>query len=357
MHPSLRAGGPIGSQVRFAGNPFGALPAKYRVLRPRRKGFDVKKLLSAVVPALALVALAAAAASGRPVATSADLSVANAASASSVHVGANVTFTIVATNQGPDPATQAKVTDTLPASLGFVSASSSVGTCSGTKKVVCSLGTLGSAASATVTLVARVNQAGPIADTAKVVSATPDPNTANNASKATTSGFIAVVDNAFDPQNALTKVGAKVPWHFTGSFPHTVTDNTGLNLYDSGTKSPGASYSFTYKAAGTYGYICTIHGFTGIIRLAPTVSPTSGPQGSPFTIKWASAAPPSGDVFDVQVMVPGGAFVAWMTGVTTTSGTYVPSAGPGNYAFRARLRNPTTLAATAYSPGAVIKVT
>jgi hypothetical protein len=50
-------------------------------------------------------------------------------------------------------------------------------------------------------------------------------------------------------------------------------------------------------------------------------------------------------------------FVDWKTSQTATSATYVPSAGPGNYAFRARLRNPATLAATAYSPGAVIKVT
>jgi uncharacterized repeat protein (TIGR01451 family) len=317
----------------------------------------VKKLLSAVVPTVVLVALAAATASGRPVAASADLSVANAASASSVHVGANVTFTIVVTNLGPDPAMQATMTDRLPVSLGFVSASSSVGSCSGTTKVVCSLGALGSGASATITLVAQVKQAGTIADTAKVASTTADPNTANNSSKASTSGFIAVIDNAFDPQNALTKVGAKVPWHFTGFFTHTVTDDTGLNLYDSGAKQHGATYSFTYKAAGTYLYICTIHGFTGTVQLAPTVSPTKGPQGSPFTIKWASAAPPSGDVFDVQVMVPGGVFVDWMTNQTAMSATYVPTSGPGNYAFRARLRNPSTLAASAYSPGAMIKVT
>ena len=321
------------------------------------RGFAVKKLLSAVVPALILVALAAAAASGHPVATSADLAVANAASSSSVHVGDNVTYTIVATNQGPDPAAQAKVTNALPASLSFVSSSTSVGTCSGTKKVTCSLGTLASAASATVTLVARVDQAGPIADTAKVSSTTADPNATNNSSKASLSGFVAVVDFAFNPQTALTKLAAKVPWHFTGFAPHTVTDNTGLNLYDSGTRSHGASYSVTYKAAGTYGYICTIHHFTGTIQVPPTVSPTSGPQGSPFTVKWSSAAPPSGDVFDVQVMVPGGAFVDWMPGQTTSSAIYVPSAGPGSYAFRARLRNPTTLAATAYSPGTTIKVT
>ena len=317
----------------------------------------MKKRLWAVVPALLLIALVATAAFGRPVATSADLSVVNTPSSSSVHVGDNVTFTIAAANQGPDPALQTKVTDALPAGLGFVSSSSSVGTCSGTKKVVCSLGTLGSGANATVTLVTRVGQAGPIADTAKVASATPDPNAANNASKATISGFVAVVDFAFDPTDAPTKLGAKVPWKFTGFAPHTVTDATGLGLYDSGTKSHGASYSFGYKAAGTYLYICTIHGFTGTIQVPPTVSPTVGPQGSPFTVKWSTAAPPAGDVFDVQVMVPGGAFVDWMTGQTTTSATYVPSAGPGSYAFRARLRNPTTLAATAYSPPASIKVT
>jgi uncharacterized repeat protein (TIGR01451 family) len=316
----------------------------------------VNKLVAALLPILLVAALAAAAAFGRATAASADLSVTNAAAPSSLHVGDNVTYTIVATNHGPSSATSAKVTDTLPAVLTFVSAASTVGTCSGTTKVTCSLGTLASGASATVTLVAKLGAAGPVADTAKVASSTADPNAADNSAKASASGFITVIDFAFNPNAAPTKLGGKVPWHWTGSFPHTVTDDTGLGLYDSGARTSGATFNFTYSAAGSYLYICTIHHFTGTINVPPTVSPTKGPQGSPFTITWSSAAPPSGDVFDVQVMVPGGSFVDWMTGQTAKSATYVPAAGPGTYAFRARVRKPATGAATAYSPGVSIKV-
>jgi uncharacterized repeat protein (TIGR01451 family) len=272
-------------------------------------------------------------------------------------VGSNVTFTIGAANLGPNAASGAKVVDTLPAGLTFVSASSTVGSCTGTTKVVCSLGTLASGASVTVTLVARAVQAGTIKDTAKVSSATADPSAGNNSSAAATSAFVAVIDFAFSPQDAPTKVGAKVPWHFNGSFPHTVTDNSGLGLFDSGTKMRGATFAFSFKAAGTYAYICTIHLFSGTIQIPPTVTPTRGPQGSPFTVRWASVAPPSGDVFDVQVMVPGGSFADWKTGQTAISGTYTPSAGPGTYSFRARVRNASTQKATGYSPAVAIAVT
>jgi uncharacterized repeat protein (TIGR01451 family) len=316
----------------------------------------VKKLAAVAVLSLAAVALAATAL-GRPAAPSADLSVSNSASASSVQVGTNVTFTIAVTNNGPDLASKAKVTDTLPAALSFVSASSTVGTCSGTTKLVCKLGDLASGAGGTVTLVASAAQAGTIKDTAKVSSLTPDPTPGDNASAASTSGFVSIIDFAYVPQNAPTKIGAKVPWHWNGNFPHTVTDDTGLGLFDSGARTKGATFAFSFKAAGTYTYICTIHLFTGTIQIPPTVSPATGPQGSAFTVTWSSGAPPSGDVFDIQVMVPGGSFADWKTGQTATSGTYTPSSGPGTYSFRARLRNATTQKATGYSPGVAITVT
>jgi uncharacterized repeat protein (TIGR01451 family) len=67
----------------------------------------------------------------------------------------NVTYTIVVTNNGPDSATNVVVTDDLADDATLVSASSTQGTCTTADPVVCSVGSLLSGASATITLVAE----------------------------------------------------------------------------------------------------------------------------------------------------------------------------------------------------------
>jgi plastocyanin len=49
---------------------------------------------------------------------------------------------------------------------------------------------------------------------------------------------------------------------------HHIVSNTGL--FDSGTLAPGASYTFTFAAAGSYPYHCSIHPtMTGTITINP----------------------------------------------------------------------------------------
>jgi plastocyanin len=60
---------------------------------------------------------------------------------------------------------------------------------------------------------------------------------------------------AFNPGTATVKVGGKVTWKFEDSTGHTV--NAGGKT--SPTLSNGKTYSYTFKKAGTYNYICTIH--------------------------------------------------------------------------------------------------
>jgi len=97
----------------------------------------------------------------------------------------NITYTLAVSNAGPSPSTSVTVTDVLPAGTTFVSATSSVGTCSGTTTVICSLGTMAVSASATITVVAQSpSSPGSIANTAIVSSATVDPNAGNNSSTA-----------------------------------------------------------------------------------------------------------------------------------------------------------------------------
>jgi uncharacterized repeat protein (TIGR01451 family) len=105
----------------------------------------------------------------------ANVGVAIAVSPRPAHVGQNVTYTLTVRNHGPSSATNVVAKDWLPAKTAFVSSSTSQGACTGTRPVVCSLGTLASGSSATVTIVASVTQSGEIRDEARAHSDLPDP--------------------------------------------------------------------------------------------------------------------------------------------------------------------------------------
>ena len=115
-----------------------------------------------------------------------DLSIAKTANGTRFPPGANATYTITATNNGPAVATNVVVTDTLPAGTTFVSATPSQGSCVGTTTVTCSLGVLLPSASATISLVVTLPPTfGPVDNTASVTSDNADSNPANNAATAT----------------------------------------------------------------------------------------------------------------------------------------------------------------------------
>jgi uncharacterized repeat protein (TIGR01451 family) len=118
----------------------------------------------------------------------ADVGIAKTASAPTVTVGSNVTYTITATNNGPSTATGVQVTDQLPPGLTFVSATPGQGTyTSGTG--VWNIGTMASAASTTLTIVAKVTTTGPVTNTAtRTAQNEPDPNPVNDVSGAVISG-------------------------------------------------------------------------------------------------------------------------------------------------------------------------
>src|SRR5262249_3860169 len=81
----------------------------------------------------------------------------------------NLTYVVVVTNQGPSTATGVMVTNTLPPSLTFLSATASQGNCNTTSNgIICSLGSLANGASATITLATRANAAGTFVATATV---------------------------------------------------------------------------------------------------------------------------------------------------------------------------------------------
>ena len=81
--------------------------------------------------------------------------------------------------------------------------------------------------------------------------------------------------------------------------------------------------------------------------MLPTVSPSTAPAGSPFTVTWASAPPASGYAFDVRYRRDGSSsWTTWQSQVAAVSAQYVPSRA-GKYSFEARLVNTATVPATA----------
>jgi uncharacterized repeat protein (TIGR01451 family) len=105
-------------------------------------------------------------------------------------VGQALTYTIKVTNRGPDSATGVTATDTLPKNAGFGSVSTTQGTCAPKPQqqvVACSVGTMASGATVTVTLVIKPTTKGNFTDTATVSATSPnDPVSGNNTSSVTT---------------------------------------------------------------------------------------------------------------------------------------------------------------------------
>lgn len=79
-------------------------------------------------------------------------------------------------------------------------------------------------------------------------------------------------NNVFDPDNITINVGDTVRWTFQEDF-HTVTSSTGNNctssgLFDSGVLNSGNEFSFVFKNAGTFNYMCLPHcemGMRGVV--------------------------------------------------------------------------------------------
>ncbi len=120
----------------------------------------------------------------------ADVSLAATAAPAAAHTGGQITYSLVVTNGGLDPAADVVLTDQLPAGTTFVSSTPGSPTCTvASAQLTCSLGTMANGATQTVTVVVAVGPglAGTmLADNAQVTSTTADPNTANNSATIST---------------------------------------------------------------------------------------------------------------------------------------------------------------------------
>lgn len=132
---------------------------------------------------------------------SSDLTLTKTVSAAAPAVGEKITFTLTSSNAGPSTATNAVVTDTLPAGLFYVT-SSGVACVAAGQVVTCPLGNIEPSASVSFQIVAVVMQAGSIVNNATV--------NADNDREPSNNGAIAPIQAAASKASLrLTKVASK----------------------------------------------------------------------------------------------------------------------------------------------------
>ena len=119
------------------------------------------------------------------VAPDADIAISMTASPAQLDVGGSLTFTMVASNQGPSPATNVVVALPLGSGVTFESAQSTTGTASfAGGQVTALLGTLQPNQQATITVVLQATASGTFSATASITSDDADPTLADDTASA-----------------------------------------------------------------------------------------------------------------------------------------------------------------------------
>ena len=119
--------------------------------------------------------------------SAADLSISKTDTPDPVGVGQTLTYTLTVQNNGPATTGGVKVSDQLPASVSFISANASQGSCTQSAGTVsCDLGTVANGNSATVTIDVTPQSVGTITNSASVQGTAPDPVNGNNGAEEST---------------------------------------------------------------------------------------------------------------------------------------------------------------------------
>ena len=183
--------------------------------------------------------------------TAADIAVTNTVNTPNVNIGSNATFTITATNLGPNNATGLALTDLLPAGLTFVSASAPSGTTYNSSTGVWTIGNLTAAGAKTLTVVATVTSPGAKTTTASLSALNEtDLVASNNSATATVTGNPAAdIAVATAAPNPTYTVGVN------GTLTITASNNgpsTGTGVALTIALPVGVSYVSNNPAQGTY---------------------------------------------------------------------------------------------------------
>ena len=168
---------------------------------------------------------------------------------------------------------------------------------------------------------------------------------------------IEVLDGAVQPSVARGGRGKTVAWSIDESDAtgHSVTDASGMDLFESGVRAPGGSFSYTFTAAGTYPIIDSVTGTTSKVAV-PGKARISKEDDSLIVVRWARKRAPAGFVHDVQWRTPDSAIWRALVHTKAKANMFEAKAGPGIYEFRARLRKVGTGTRSRWSPGASVTV-
>ncbi len=105
------------------------------------------------------------------------------------------------------------------------------------------------------------------------ISATTSVTVTSGQTASSDSVVVLMDDNFFLSADVTAEPGTRIIWRNTGSRPHTATSDDGL--WDSGTKQPGESWSWTVpidaQPDSTLPYYCVFHGDTGGIGMSGTI--------------------------------------------------------------------------------------
>lgn len=156
----------------------------------------------------------------------ADMAIVKTDSPDPVGVLELVTYRLTVTNNGPAIANNVTVNDPLPASVNFISANPSIGTCVGTSTITCSLGSLNVGDSQFVDIVVQPTVTGTITNTATVTATEADPVPANNSSTATTRVLAVTLIRLREFSVTQEKTNVLISWQT--SFE---SNNLGFNIY------------------------------------------------------------------------------------------------------------------------------
>lgn len=193
-----------------------------------------------------------------PVADEADVSITKTASPQPVTAGNQITYTLTARNNGPNPAAGVQVVDTLPAGVTYVSSNPSAGSCAAAgQTVTCDLGTIANNGTVTIPVVVTVpggSTATSLTNVARITTTTSDPVPGNNNASATST----VVRQA---DMALTKSASPTSPVPGTNVTYTLTaTNNGASRATGVTITDTLPASLIVRSATSGGATCTITG-------------------------------------------------------------------------------------------------
>ena len=244
----------------------------------------------------------------------ADLRVTKAVSDAAPAVGGLMTYTIAVTNLGPSPATSVAISDVLPASVAFVSATASQGTYDSVSGLW-TVGAMPATATQTLSITVRVTAPGAVTNIAtRQASAPVDPNALNDSASVTATPQL-VADLAITKTPSAPTVAAGAPMTWT-----LVVTNTGPSDAAGATVTDPFGPAFTgvtWTCTATPGSSCGAASGTGAISTTVTLVSSGRATFVASTLIAASASGPQANT--ATVAAPAGTTDPQLTNNTTTA--------------------------------------